>query len=213
MVLISRVATLGGAPRLGRVTQPGLRKRTPSFTRCAAHGCDHAERHQRSPAVATAECARGESGRRFAPNPPPAATRNCCRNCRCTSVTRRSDVFQPQDQTRRADIAEMPDFVRVPPPVPQDHRRQMIVRVGQNKNSECLAISFVAPVILRELTATGTMRTNVASRLTRSTVRPVSFQQFRAFPGSRARHTGDGFLRADADPAPRISNRSFRQRS
>src|SRR3954465_4219118 len=90
----------------------------------------------------------------------------------------------------------------------------MIVRVRQDKNTEC---QHADDSRTNATKGTKLWLTNrpvcFASAARRATVTPCVFQQLRAFPGSRAGNTGDGLLRADANSAPRVSNHFIRQRS
>ena len=43
-------------------------------------------------------------------------------------------------QTRRANITEMPDFIRVARQI-ENYRWQFVVRIGENKNTQCLLAS------------------------------------------------------------------------
>ncbi len=154
-----------------------------------------------------AECGRGESGRRFASNRRPAAIRNCCHSCRVpASPAIRCFPGSRADWARR-HLRDARFRLRLPSAL-QDCRGDDRAYRREQKSA---VLSDPCLVSLREARARRKGRSNIASRPNRSTVHACVFQQLRAFPGSRAGNTGDGLLRADADPAPRISNHSFRQ--
>ena len=112
----------------------------------------------------------------------------------------RPDVFQVQEQTGRADIAEMPDFVCAF----RQRRKvvgEMIVRIGENKNPERLRRHLV---ILRKAKRCANTQVTLLPGLTDLLFTPVSFNNFGLSPEVVRGTQAMGFT----DPTP-IQLRAF----
>ena len=131
---ISSQATLDGEPRLGRVTQPGLRNRTrPRLSLRGTCVC---------PCRRTSTSSGGRSGgtccrRNF--NPPRTRSRTNRPLEIAVAISAhndhgRSDRPQLVKNRFRANIAKMPDLISVLGHLPHA-LRQTIVRVGENKDA------------------------------------------------------------------------------
>ena len=86
----------------------GIKEEHATFALVAWHMGVAMQNDIHSPAARSGGIWVGESGRRFVSNLRRAATRNCCRNFPAPALpAARGREFQ----TRRADIAQMPDFI------------------------------------------------------------------------------------------------------
>ena len=113
---------------------------------------------------------------------------------------RRSDVFQVQEQTGRADIAEMPDFVCAF----RQRRKvvgEMIVRIGENKNPERLCRHPCHPARSEALC---NQQVTLLPGLTDLLFTPVSFNNFGLSPEVVRGTQAMGF----SEPTP-IQHRAF----